>query len=33
MVYLTCGLEVKGHKGQGQRSRGSREKVEGQVSM
>ncbi len=27
MVYLTCGLEVRGHKGQGQRSRGSRSKV------
>ena len=27
MVYLTCGLEFKGHKGQGQRSHGSRAKV------
>ncbi len=27
MVYLTYGLEVRGHKGQGQTSRGSRSKV------
>ena len=26
-VYLTCGLEVQGYKGQGQRSLGSRSKV------
>ena len=27
MVYLTYGLEVKGHKGQGQRSHSSRSDV------
>ena len=27
IVYLTCGIEVKGHKGQAQRSRSSRSKV------
>ena len=26
-MYVTCGIEVKGHKGQGQRSRVSRSKV------
>ncbi len=35
MVYLTCGLEVQGHKGQGQRSPGSRSRswVKGQGHM